>query len=234
VLVQPGVVPCGRESFPVRAGGMFNERGGRRRESVREVEPACPPFVALSRDTVMVAASRAAMFLTAVAERGVVSFEVPGIPVGRVKEIEEEAVLRASGQVRVRVVSSDEAREVVDEALAVKGVVPIEFVNRDSVLQPQKAVYVSFTAESVKGDVVEEDGVTGATGLPFETIPKVQHACVVFHVEVLKNGVQEVAMFRGEVGSNDVRIGGDVVKANLGGLGGGEPGREWVVWHQFV
>jgi hypothetical protein len=77
MLVQPWIVPGGCKPFAVRSGGAFDESSGRRREGVREVEAACPPFVALCRDAVMVATRCAAVFLTAVAEGGVICVEVP-------------------------------------------------------------------------------------------------------------------------------------------------------------
>lgn len=143
MLVQPWVVPGGCKPFAVRSGGAFDESSGRRREGVREVEAACPPFVALCRDAVMVATRCAAVFLTAVAEGGVICVEVPSSPVWGVKEVKEEAVVRPTGQVRLRVVSGDKAGKVVHEALPIERVIPVNIINGDCVFKPQKAVNVS-------------------------------------------------------------------------------------------
>jgi hypothetical protein len=42
----------------------------------------------------------------------------------------------------VRIVSGDEAGEVINEALTIDGVAPIDFIHRDGIFEPKKAVNV--------------------------------------------------------------------------------------------
>ena len=91
----------------------------------------------------MAATGSTAVFLTAVAEVGVVAFQIPTSTSSGVKHVEEEAVDWSLWLVWVRVVCSDEAGEILDESIPIASVVPVHFVYGNRVLQPEKAMNVS-------------------------------------------------------------------------------------------
>jgi hypothetical protein len=102
----------------------------------REVEVTGAALVALQREAAPLTADDAAMFLAAVAEITVVTFNVPGRTGGRVEKIEKEAVPRPVRANRVRVECGDEAGEVVYDMLAVVAACPVDIVDTNGVLQP--------------------------------------------------------------------------------------------------
>jgi hypothetical protein len=107
------------------------------------VETAGTTLVALRGNAVMPATGSTAMFLTAVAEVGMVAFQIPTSTSSWVKHVEEEAVDRSPWLVWARVVCSDEAGEILDESMPIASVVPVHLIYSNRVLQPEKAVNVS-------------------------------------------------------------------------------------------
>ena len=83
-------------------------------------------------------------------------------------------------------------------------------------------------------DVMGKESFTRATSLPFETVPKVGYMRVVFQVEVLQDGIQQVTMLCGKVVGDDVGVGCDIVKAYLRRTGGRDARCEGVLGHQVV
>ena len=94
----------------------------------------------------MVAIGCSAVLLTAVAEVSMVAFQIPTSASFRVKHVKQEAVVRPLWLVRVRIVSSDKAREILDESIAIVGVIPVHLVDSNRVFQPEKAMNVSCGA----------------------------------------------------------------------------------------
>jgi hypothetical protein len=78
----------------------------------------------------------AAMFLAAVAEIAVVTFNVPGCTGGQVEKIEKEAVPRPVRANWVRVECGDEAGEVVYDTLVVVAACPVDVIDTNGILQP--------------------------------------------------------------------------------------------------
>jgi hypothetical protein len=83
------------------------------------------------------------MLLTAVTEVTVVAFNVPLLTHSLRKIVTQQAVIGRPRTKRVRVGGSDEACEVVANAIAIYGVRPVNTVNINCIVKPKEAVNVS-------------------------------------------------------------------------------------------
>jgi hypothetical protein len=136
VLVDPRVIVFRRKVFAFVSAGVFDKGKRSGTDGEREVEATGAVLVALQREAALLTMDDAAVFLAAVAEIAVDTFNVPGRTGGQVEKIEKEAVPRPTRANRVRVECSDEVGEVVYDTLVVVMACPVDNIDMNSILQP--------------------------------------------------------------------------------------------------